>query len=339
MCFRRISAKASLARAAVSFAVALFAALPLRALEMTGSVNGVYSFPNRGGYSLSGFIPPDYSVTPADDTEPAQRNLGNGWGNAEIKASFSAVGEILPAGKMKAKATAELSPVSVNGVGQVSFAPLSFAVLEGGAGIGTGWSVGPIGGLGINPEDPSASAVELTPLAGAVFRAWGGVTLQFDYAAIRPGPWNHIVAKASCKTEYRKNTAASDGEAWMWEADGGENFNGFRLIGAGFLGYQMPRRFNLVGLSFESTESLGDVREYSPMSKDGGWGSDFRSVRIGLVTGFRFGGKDSLVFLTQLRRNPDYTDGTVRLRDFRRRDYEGVFWSLNRIVVLYSHTF
>lgn len=316
---------------------------PLAAAELALNLVGAYYVPNHEGYGESGFAGPDYSAL---EGGTGQRDLGSSWGAAELKASFSfserfpflaGGGQLFSGNCIEGKALLELSPVSSNGIVRLSFTPIAFLALDAEAGIGTGWSFGPFKGLGINPAD-SGKEIELTNFGGAVWRVGGGATFQFDFAAVAPGTWNHVVFLASAKTEYRAFTAAAEGEAWLWEADDGQGFNGTKLYGTCVLAYQLPFALDLVGLMVESEEWLGSVRNYSTMG-DGGWGSDYRQLQTSGLVNFTLGKDDSVSLLFQFERKPDWTDATTRIRYFGERVYEDSYWHFNRVAFSYTHVF
>ena len=340
--------KRTVAVFAAALATVWVAAPTASAAETSLNVLGAYYIPNHSGYEATDFSPPDFSVISADDTGNAQRDLGTGWGGAEAKVSLSVTdkvpflvgqGPLLSGNNMRGKFSVEMSPVSVNGVGQLSLTPVAFLVFDAGAGIGTGWTLGPFRGLGINPAGNVADDIDLTPFGGAVWRVWGAGTFQFDMAAIAPGEWNHVVLLATAKVEYVANTGAESDEAWLWEADDAENFNGAKFYATYVLAYQMPLALNLAGILVESEEWLGEVREFSPMDEAGAWGSDYRMWQVGTITNFALGKDDSLAVLVQFKRKADPTDATARNRDFRTRDYEDAYWYFNRIAFSYTHTF
>ncbi len=328
------------------FVAAALAAAGLAAQVSAGDLSlnflAAYYIPNLAGYQSSGFAPATYIPV---EGGAGQRSLGSTWGGAEAKVAFSysdsmpfMVGEGLMAGNnLKGKATLELSPVSINTVGQVSLTPIAFLVFDAGASLGTGWTAGPFQGLGLNPADNNAE-INLTPFGGLVWKVWGAGTFQFDLASLMPGEWNHVVLAATGKLEYRAYTGAGAKDAWLYEADAGENFNGAKFYGTYILGYQMPLMVNFLGFMAESEEWIGDVRDYSPMAS-GGWGSDFRYWQLGSLTNFQLGKNDSLLMLVQFRMARDYTDATTRNRSFETRDFEAPYWYFNRIALSYTHKF
>jgi hypothetical protein len=306
-------------------------------------LQGAYYPPNTEAYGITtGFSPIDTTVYAAG---AGQRVLGTGWGSAKAKAILSEEvaipflrgdGPLFDGNNLTFTASGELSPVSVNAVAGASFTPIAFLKLEAGAAVGTGWSIGFIG-LALNPPSDTQPLREI-PFGGAVWRAWGSATLQFDLAALLPGEWNHVVAVASPLLQYWACTAAGDGEAWMWEADDGYDFNGWKLEGTCFLGYRMPLVLNTVGFLLETEQWLGPVASSSPMAS-GGWGSDFVSLNFGPLFNFSLGKKSSIAVLVQFMTAQRWTDATTQNRYFGNRQVDQghpVYLYFNRVVFNYS---
>lgn len=321
---------------------AAFSVVPAAA-DTSLNVQGAYYIPNHGGYGESGFALPDYSDPLFGGV--GERSIGSTWGGAEAKAvlSFSkslpflrGEGPLFSGNSLRPRLSLELSPVSFNLVAEATVTPIAILAFDAGAAAGTGWSALSFTGLAINPEG-SANDLEDRSLNGLVWRVWGAGTFQFDIAAIAPGAWNHVVTLATAKFEYKAYTGAQDGEAWLWESDKGENFNGAKFYGTYVLAYQMPLVLDTVGVMLESEEWLGDVRELAPMVV--GWGSDYRTWQIGALGNVALGERDSLATLIQFKRLQDWTDGTTMLRDFRDRVYDGAYWYFNRIAFSYTHKF
>jgi hypothetical protein len=327
--------------------VALFAALALAAyadegIETKTSINavGAYYPANLAGYGSTGFAPPDYSTVPGG---AGQRDLGSSWGGAEAKASISrswtipalrGEGALMSGNNLALDATGEISPVSLNAVFSATLTPIAFLQFYAGAGIGTGWSLG-FRGLALNPADDNQE-FEDKPFGGAVWRAWCGGTFQFDFAALVPGEWNHVVILASPSVEYKAYTGAGADQAWLWEADSGMNFNGLKFKASYFLGYQMPIMVNTIGFLAETEEWLDPVRNRATMASAGGWGSDFLSLNFGPLANLSLGEGSSLAVLVQFKTARDWSDATTRNRYFENRDYEGGYLYFNRIAFSYT---
>lgn len=298
-----------------------------------------YLPPNLDGYGSTGFAPVDFDVIPGG---AGQRDLGTGWGGGEALASLeytrtlpALVGEgpFFSGNNLELAGRGELSPVTVEALGSVTLTPVAFLKFQVGASFGTGWSLGFIG-LALNPTD-SAQPLEEIPFGGMLLKAWVSGTFQFDLAAVLPGDWNHVVVQAAAKFEHRTLSSADSGEAWVWQADTGMNFNGWRHLGTYVLGYQMPLKLNFAGVMVETEAWLGDVRTYGTMDS-GGWGSDFVTVTFSPLANLAFDDANSLTFVVQLKSTQDWDDGSTQARSFQQRDYEGRLWKLNRIAFSYT---
>ncbi len=306
------------------------------------NVQGAYYIPNQGAVGSSGFAVPDYSDPLGGGA--GERSVGSTWGGAEAKAALSfsksfpflrGEGPLFSGNSIRPKLSLELSPVSFNVVGQVSVSPIAILAFDAGAAAGTGWSGLGFTGLALNPSSSSEALVDRS-LNGLVWRVWGSGTFQFDIAAIAPGDWNHVVTLATASVEYKAYTGASSGEAWLWEADSGDNFNGFKFYGTYVLAYQMPIMLDTVGVMVETSEWIGDVRDISPMAS-GGWGSDFTTIQIAALGNLSLSKQDSLAILVQFKRAIDWTDGTTLYRSFQERVYDDPYWYFNRIAFSYTH--
>jgi hypothetical protein len=229
--------------------------------------------------------------------------------------------------------TGALTPVSVRAELEAALTPLAFLSFSAGAMAGTGWDIRIFNGMGLNAD--GSGVPESASLQGAVLKSWFGATFQFDLAALVPGEWAHIVTLLSPKLQHAWFSGASRGQAWMFEDDIGENFNGWKLLGSWFLGYQMPLALDMIGVLLETEQNLGDVRDLSPLGS-GGWGSDFLLITISPVFDFRLSDRSSLAVLVQFRRERKYTDASVFYAYYESRQYAGTYWDLYRIAFSYS---
>jgi hypothetical protein len=303
------------------------AAAPLAAQGLSSSdnleVQGFYSFPNNACYgSSSGFAPVDY---------------GSGWGGAGAKAIVSrsytmpalvSAGALTEGNNLALSVSSELAPVSINTNVEATLTPLAFLKFSVGAGLGSGWSISPLGftGLGLN----NAGVTEDKSFGGIIYRAWASGTFQFDLAAVMPGDWNHIVVLASPKIEYDAFTGATASQAWIWEADSGMNYNGLKLKGSYVLAYQMPLALSMAGLLLEPEGYIGSVAAKSTMAT-GGWGSDYTKLALSAIFNFTLSDKASIAILPQIKSDIKWSDATAAASDFTKRVYEGSYWYFNRI--------
>ena len=141
--------------------------------------------------------------------------------------------------------SAEVTPVSLNGIGEILWTPAAFFVLSGGGLAGSGWNM-PLGyGIGINrpnedDEHPRRSRIDGEAFDGLIWRTWGAATVQFDLGAVLPGYWNHILFQTRHEFRYSGYTRATGRDPWVFENHFRENQNGWRYHAAYVIGYYMP---------------------------------------------------------------------------------------------------
>ncbi|MDR0587277.1 MAG: hypothetical protein LBG26_08565, partial [Treponema sp.] len=92
--------------------------------------------------------------------------------------------------------TAEVSPVSVDGIVEGILTPVAFLQIAAGFRIGSGWNIklfgGDLYGIGINRPGGKAETAG-SAFDGVQWKAHFGGALQFDLAAVFPGDWHHVV--------------------------------------------------------------------------------------------------------------------------------------------------
>ena len=317
------------------------------------NLQGAYSLGNQEGWGLSGdgaFAPISYSVIDTTSAnhraEDPGRSLGTTWGGAEAKAVVSyslkypfltGDGALFKTNSVEYKFSGEISPVSVNALASVTLTPIALLKLSAGAGAGTGWYAG-FNGLGRNLPGHTYDAPLKEPVSGIVYRMWMSATIQFDVGAVVPGKWNHIVVAAVPKLEYKGFTVVDNSTAWQWEADDGENFNGFKFYGTYVLGYQLPFAVNTVAFLLDTEQYVGHTASLSTMAS-GGWGSDFIKMNFGPLVSITLSNNSDLTVLFQLKNGRRYTDATIENRYFEYRKYESWYISLYRLALSYTIKF
>jgi hypothetical protein len=229
--------------------------------------------------------------------------------------------------------TGALTPVSTRLELETTLTPIAILNVYAGTMFGTGWDIRLFNGMGLNTD--GSGVPEPSSLRGLVVKLWTGGTFQFDLGALVPGEWTHLVAFVRPKLQYACFSRAEKREAWMFEADSGENFNGYELLCTYFLGYQMPLILDTVGVLLETRQNLGYVKDLSTMNS-GGWGSDFVWITIGPVLNFALSEKSSLSVLIQFRRGRLYDEPDIFANYYKNRDYIGTYWDLSRIAFSYS---
>jgi len=203
--------------------------------------------------------------------------------------------------------TAEVSPISLNGIVEVVWTPVAFLEFSMGARIGSGWNInlfgGDIFGIGINQENANGGGeIDGSAFDGLLWKAQAGGAFQFDLAAVVPGDWNHIVFRSYHEINYKGYTKAKENESWIYENDDGENCNGYNYYGNFLLGYQMPIFLDTIAFLAEMDLYLYDTPDRSI------WGDDLIRWTFSGVLSFTITKKFGIAIITQFRTCRNFTN-------------------------------
>ncbi len=220
-------------------------------------------------------------------------------------------------------ASCAVTPVSVTGAAEAVFTPIAFFQLVAGGMVATGWNIPLADGLSVNePGRDGGGNLDGTAefvgdsFPGIVWSCKGGAVVQFDFAAIRPGDWNHVVFRSYHSLWYRAFSAASDEESWQFENDVGEERNGWNYYANYFLGYRMPTKFSMVGFLFEQELNLYDTPGRET------WGDDISRFTIGLMAQYDFSETVSVNALVQARTKRNFLGTTGEYEFYQLREID-----------------
>jgi len=220
--------------------------------------------------------------------------------------------------------TAEISPLTVNGSAEINWTPAAFFVLSAGGKAGSGWNNSLGNGIGINMplysggEFPRRAEIRGESFDGLIYHFWGAGTLQFDFAAIKPGDWNHLLFRTRQEFRYSAYTGACDDYSWVFENDDGENQNGFRYYANYLLAYGMPQSplLNMVGIMAELEKTLyNDPR-------DDFWGGNLGYWIFSTVFNFSFAPRLNTTLAIQMQTRRNNGKGTIHNIDYYYKDLE-----------------
>jgi hypothetical protein len=202
----------------------------------------------------------------------------------------------------------EFSPISINGVAEITWTPIAFFQLVTGGRIGSGWNInlfgGDIYGIGIVRKNGRGVVVDGDGFDGLLWSTKAGAVLQFDFAAVFPGDWNHVVFRTYHEINYAGYSVAKDGEPWYFENDDGENMNGWNYYGNYLLGYQTPIFLNMVGFLVETGNYL-----YTTANRET-WGDELSRWTFSLLFNFTVTKRISIAALAQLWTRRTFTTET-----------------------------
>jgi hypothetical protein len=216
-------------------------------------------------------------------------------------------GSFLTAGNnIRTTLTAEVSPVSVNGIVEGILTPVAFLQAAAKLRIGSGWNInlfgGDLYGIGINRAAADGKAeTSGSAFDGVQWKAHFGGALQFDLAAVFPGDWNHVVFRSYHEINYGAYSAASKNDSWFFE-NVGENKNGFGYYGNFLAGYQMPIFLNTAAILVEMEKSFYDIP-----GRDR-WGDDLIRWTFSAVFNFTVTDWFDAALIPQWRTVRNYTD-------------------------------
>jgi len=237
--------------------------------------------------------------------------------------------------------SAELSPISLNGIAEAVWTPIAFFQFAAGGRIGSGWNLelfgGEIYGIGFNrPNEEGESESSGNPFDGLLWKVQTGAALQADLAAIFPGNWNHVVVRTYHEINYRAYTRAEAWESWYYENDDGENCNGFNYYGNFLIGYQMPIFFNFAAFLTEMDLYLYDTPERNT------WGDDKIRWTFSGIFNFAFTKKIGLTLIAQGRTRRNYQESNWKDLYYRNRtisDSKALHLEFYRIAAVLSYKF
>jgi len=214
--------------------------------------------------------------------------------------------------------TAEISPVSLNGIAEAVWTPIAFFQFVAGGRIGTGWNFelfdGKIYGIGLNRPDAAGKAENSgQAFDGLLWKLQAGAALQADLAAVVPGDWHHIVARSYHEINYKGYTRAKKHESWYYENDDGENCNGFNYYGNFLIGYQMPVFFNMFAFLTEMDLFLYDTPDR------GKWGDDRIRWTFSGIFSFTITKQIGLSLVAQFRTRKNYQEANWQELYYRNR--------------------
>lgn len=232
---------------------------------------------------------------------------------------------------------ASASPVSTKLGLKGRWLPLPFLVFSAEATAGTAWNIPIANGLMFNKLSAEPPKQDLVPadFDGLVWSVEAGGTFQFDLAAIVPGDWNHVVFLTYHGAKYRAFTAASAYESWLFEADTGENRNGWNYYGNAFLGYQMPLWLNTIGFLAEA-----DLYLYDTAGREA-WGDHLPRWTIGVLGNITLAPRLSKALLAQMQSKRQFT-GNPKDNDFYQNRIlatETLSWAWYRAAMILSYRF
>lgn len=208
------------------------------------------------------------------------------------------------------KIGAEITPITVEGKFNITWTPLAFLELYAESKIGSGWKLKlqkDLLGLAVNEDNGGKKKLVPLNFSKAVYSFALGGAFQFDLGAVIPHDWSHVVFKTDQYALYKAMTGVKPETSWLYQADSGENRNGWRYMSSYVIGYQMPLFLDLIGMKIDVEKKLFTPPEGRDSKK---WGEDLLLTTFGPIINFNIKKDYNIMLLAQWYTYPVYKSGT-----------------------------
>ena len=228
-----------------------------------------------------------------------------------------------------------LTPVGLDTQAGIIFSPSPIINFGLAATIGSGWAIGSAHGIGLYNYSTNEYE-QCTPFTVWKYDFIFQTQFQFDFGALFPGEWTHIIITTGEQIYYEGNTAAKNEELWEW-AGSKDNVNGFQQAGNVFLGYMFPDKvFNMIGFVFAWQGHLsGDDFGIYDSNYDGA----FKRLSVGCQAMFAVNDNNSIVLSTSFTGNRAFLEKVSPTESCITKTTSGREWYFDGITVQWAHTF
>ena len=202
------------------------------------------------------------------------------------------------------KIGAELSPISFEGKFSITWTPIAFLEFYTESRVGSGWKLtNELLGTAINENKGGKSNSIPINFSKAVYSFTLGGTFQFDLGAVIPHDWSHVIFKTDQYALYKAMSGVNSETSWLYQADYGENRNGWRYMSSYVIGYKMPLFLDLIAMKIDVEKKLFA----SPKGLDNKvWGENLFLTTFGPIINFNIKKDYNIMLLAQWYTYPVY---------------------------------
>ena len=202
------------------------------------------------------------------------------------------------------KIGAELSPISFEGKFSITWTPIAFLEFYTESRVGSGWKLtNELLGTAINEDKGGKTNKIPINFSKAVYSFTLGGTFQFDLGAVIPHDWSHVIFKTDQYALYKAMSGVNSETSWLYQADSGENRNGWRYMSSYVIGYKMPLFLDLIAMKIDVEKKLFA----SPKGLDNKvWGEDLFLTTFGPIINFNIKKDYNIMLLVQWYTYPVY---------------------------------
>ena len=204
------------------------------------------------------------------------------------------------------KIGAELSPISFEGKFGIVWTPIAFLEFYTESRVGSGWNIKTLYGLALNKNNAGKSNYIPLNFSKSIYSFSFGGAFQFDLGAVIPNDWSHVVFRTDQAALYKAMSGVDSETSWLYQADSGENRNGWKYQASYLIGYKMPIFLDLIAMKIDVEKKLFA----SPKGLDNTkWGEDLFLTTFGPIINFNIKKDYNILLLAQWQTKPFYKGG------------------------------
>nr|WP_315314566.1 hypothetical protein [Treponema denticola] len=204
------------------------------------------------------------------------------------------------------KIGAELSPISFEGKFGIVWTPIAFLEFYTESRVGSGWNIKTLYGLALNKNNAGKSNYIPLNFSKSIYSFSFGGAFQFDLGAVIPNDWSHVVFRTDQAALYKAMSGVDSETSWLYQADSGENRNGWKYQASYLIGYKMPLFLDLIAMKIDVEKKLFA----SPKGLDNKvWGENLFLTTFGPIINFNIKKDYNIMLLAQWQTKPLYKGG------------------------------
>lgn len=204
------------------------------------------------------------------------------------------------------KIGAELSPISFEGKFGIVWTPIAFLEFYTESRVGSGWNIKTLYGLALNKNNAGKSNYIPLNFSKSIYSFSFGGAFQFDLGAVIPNDWSHVVFRTDQAALYKAMSGVDSETSWLYQADSGENRNGWKYQASYLIGYKMPIFLDLIAMKIDVEKKLFA----SPKELDNKvWGENLFLTTFGPIINFNIKKDYNIMLLAQWQTKPLYKGG------------------------------
>lgn len=204
------------------------------------------------------------------------------------------------------KIGAELSPISFEGKFGIVWTPIAFLEFYTESRVGSGWNIKTLYGLALNKNNAGKSNYIPLNFSKSIYSFSFGGAFQFDLGAVIPNDWSHVAFRTDQAALYKAMSGVDSETSWLYQADSGENRNGWKYQASYLIGYKMPIFLDLIAMKIDVEKKLFA----SPKGLDNKvWGENLFLTTFGPIINFNIKKDYNIMLLAQWQTKPLYKGG------------------------------